>query len=302
MEPPSDELDGPSVEYDDKPLLNEIFDDAQERFETWASKFFAPVTEPAARAWRVLLRHELTLLWWFRVTPGGRRLSRFVAPFISNHPFVDISVVTWAAYAGVVWKWGLRPFYCGALNLVAAFALRGLLALPRPCEYDPRLRQFADRGRGGGGFPSLESHMAVVVYGMCAIGAPAEERGAAWLAVIAASSLVGLTRLVAGSRFAHQVLLSYATGGVGLGLGYTYSRYLPRFHLAKSGHTVAIYVIVSYFIAYLGHFAMVRAPAPQFRAPRARMIPSARASVSGRTTRLDFSAFPTPSSRACSPA
>jgi hypothetical protein len=95
------------------------------------------VTEPAARAWRVLLRHELTLLWWFRVTPGGRRLSRFVAPFISNHPFVDISVVTWAAYAGVVWKWGLRPFYCGALNLVAAFALRGLLALPRPCEYDP---------------------------------------------------------------------------------------------------------------------------------------------------------------------
>ena len=80
MEPPSDELDGPSVEYDDKPLLNEIFDDAQERFETWASKFFAPVTEPAARAWRVLLRHELTLLWWFRVTPGGRRFSRLPRP------------------------------------------------------------------------------------------------------------------------------------------------------------------------------------------------------------------------------
>jgi hypothetical protein len=137
---------------------------------------------------------------------------------------------------------------------------------------------------------------------MCAIGVPRDEQGGAWLAAIAASALVGLTRLVAGSRFAHQVLLSYATGGVGLGLGYTYSRYLPRFHLAKSGHTVAIYVIVSYFIAYLGHFAMVRAPAPQFRAPRARMIPSARASVSGRTTRLDFSAFPTPSSRACSPA
>ena len=261
MEPSNDETEE-SVEYEDKPLLNEIFEEAHERLETWASSFFAPVTEPVARAWRVLLRHELTLLWWFRVTPGGRRFSRFVAPFISNHPFVDISVVTWAAYAGVVWKWGLRPFYCGALNLVAAFALRGLLALPRPCEYDPRLRQFADRGRGGGGFPSLESHMAVVVYGMCAIGVPRDEQGGAWLAAIAASALVGLTRLVAGSRFAHQVLLSYATGGVGLNFGYKYSVYLPKWHLTKGGHTIALYLIGLYFVAYLAHAAMVRVRLP----------------------------------------
>ncbi len=60
----------------------------------------------------------------------------------------------------------------------------------------------ADRQRGCYGFPSIESHMAVVVYGYFAYRL---KNPVYYLAAFALIAFVGVTRLYAGSRFVHQV-------------------------------------------------------------------------------------------------
>jgi hypothetical protein len=65
-------------------------------------------------------------------------------------------------------------------------------------------------------FPSLESHMAVVILGHLCISFNFYIFTPLALVLI---PLIGLTRLYSRARFPHQVVLSWLTGSIGLYLG-----------------------------------------------------------------------------------
>lgn len=170
---------------------------------------------------------ELSVLWWFRNDFVGRRVAFPLRQVISNTPWRDVTVITWVAFAYGVHQLGFRFASSCFLNVVCVILLRSLIKAKRPIDYDPALRQFANRGSDNYGLPSIETHMAVVVYVQLVGLALA----------IPLSILIGLSRLVAGSRFPHQVLLSYASGGGGLVLSRFAVKAMPKWQ--KSWHNIS---------------------------------------------------------------
>jgi membrane-associated phospholipid phosphatase len=133
--------------------------------------------------------------------------------FISNNPYRDISLITWALTVLGWWEHGVQMFWLTTINTFVAGILRALIQAPRPFEFDRRLRPFADRQISGYGFPSMESFMAVVTYGY--LGLKLEHP--AWQTVNAFMCLfIGITRLYAGSRFIHQIIFSWIFGSLSL--------------------------------------------------------------------------------------
>ena len=72
--------------------------------------------------------------------------------------------------------------------------------------------------------------MSVVVYGyMCHRGAPG-----VWYAqglTVVLTFFIGVTRLYAGSRFVHQLVISWACGAQGLAYGLFFVKRIPMWHL-----------------------------------------------------------------------
>lgn len=150
----------------------------------------------------MLVTLELRFLWWLRSTWVGQLLK----PIVSQRPWLDVSIATVGAVGVGIAVHGFRFGLVCALNLGATLLVRALVRAKRPVDYDPQLKQWADRGRANYGWPSIETHMAVVVYGLL-LPVP--------LAAVACC-VVGFSRLVAASRFPHQIVASAMTGVVGL--------------------------------------------------------------------------------------
>lgn len=210
---------------------------------------------------RGVRRSEISLLRWLRHDPVGRRLAYPFRHIVSNAPTRDISVLTWAAFVYGIQIAGFRFAAACILNMGCVLLLRTVIRAKRPIEYDAGLRQFADRGRGNYGFPSVETHMAVVVYGQLVTSM--KELGTVFLMPLAVTMclIVGMSRLVAASRFPHQIALSYATGALGLVYARQAVNSLPPWR--KSWHNLAsnrphfIFVLVATLIAaaFLAHAA-----------------------------------------------
>lgn len=150
----------------------------------------------------MLLTLELRLLWWLRRSACGD----FVRPIVSQRPWLDVSIITVAAVGVGIVLHGFRFGLVCAMNLGGALIARALIRAKRPVDYDPQLKQWADRGRANYGLPSVETHMAVVVYGLL-LPVPL---------AAAACFVVGVSRLFAASRFPHQIVASAGTGAAGL--------------------------------------------------------------------------------------
>ena len=86
---------------------------------------------------------------------------------------------------------GFTLFWSALLNLGLAWTVRYSIGAPRPFLYDARLKPLSDRYAASYGFPSLETHMASVVYGWLAwhSGNPL-----GYAAAAAAVAFVGFTR------------------------------------------------------------------------------------------------------------
>lgn len=177
--------------------------------------------------WGELVRTELRFIWYLRRTIDRAGAGLIFRQFISNNPYRDVSLLTWCV-AGLGWyEYGMKMLWVLLPNLVACGVLRAVFAAPRPFEYDRQLRPFADRHLACYGFPSIESHMAVVVFGYVAhrLGTssnPHHRQPHGWnswqVGTAVAAWFIGLTRVYAGSRFSHQVLLSWVTGALSLWL------------------------------------------------------------------------------------
>lgn len=195
---------------------------------------------------RALVEVELAMLWWLRRDAVGRRLAYPLRQLVSQHPAADLTVLTWVAFAYGVQASGFRFAATCALNLGGVLLAKAAIGAKRPVDYDASLRQLANRGAGNFGFPSIESHMGVVVFFPLAPLPFA----------LAACFLVGLSRLVAGSRFPHQVALSWATGALGILAAHRAVDAMPPWrkswhHLAQNRPQVIFWLAVAFIAAAL---------------------------------------------------
>ena len=219
------------------------------------------IVQPSSRLSRFhrrVIDADLAVVWWFR--RGGRRLGLPFRYVISQRPFRDISTITWAVGALGVHFLGFRYGLICLLNLGACLFLRSIVKAKRPIDYDPALKQLADRGRENYGFPSVETHLAVVVYGGLFLSLNSIFLFAGFAVACVMISIVAVSRVVAGSRFVHQVVGSLVTGAIGLAYGKRTLRSLPDWkkseELTKNKvHFILLTVVGVTFIAYLAYCA-----------------------------------------------
>eukprot|EP00518_Triparma_eleuthera_P014464 CAMPEP_0182471936 /NCGR_PEP_ID=MMETSP1319-20130603/21262_1 /TAXON_ID=172717 /ORGANISM="Bolidomonas pacifica, Strain RCC208" /LENGTH=325 /DNA_ID=CAMNT_0024672549 /DNA_START=92 /DNA_END=1069 /DNA_ORIENTATION=- len=166
-------------------------------------------------AWDLSVIHRLLR---FMYDPKNAWIREKVDEVISPSALNDINVVTWLTFIVVMAcnaytkRW--FPFlWCCSINLALSAILRVMIQARRPFEIDRRLRPLTNKTRASYGFPSVESHMAVVVNGFVAA------RFVEWwisIPLFFLTLFVGFTRVYSCARFVHQVLLSYVTGTMGL--------------------------------------------------------------------------------------
>ena len=176
-----------------------------------------------------------------------------VDELISPNAYNDINIVTWLIFFVVM---GLNAYtnrwyaflWCSSLNLLASALLRVLFQARRPFEIDRRLRPLTNKTRQSYGFPSIESHMAVVVNGYVAA------RFAEWWVSIPLFFLtlfVGFTRVYSCARFVHQVLLSYGTGVIGLIIFFKVENRLEKVTVNWQLHYVYLAICTFFLLAFL---------------------------------------------------
>ena len=215
---------------------------------------------------RSYFRLELSMLWWFRRSELGRAIALPMRHVISMNPARDVSMLTWMGFVCGIFYHGYHFTVNCAMNVGFVLLARALVSARRPIEYDVHLKQLADRTRGNYGLPSLETHMAVVVFGQLAAKGVEDVQGTQFEfleGVIAGGSaalvgVIALSRLVAGSRFVYQVVASLGTGllGITYATKYVTSKIQPwrnEWHdLAKNReHFVFLVVIMALGAAYI---------------------------------------------------
>ena len=180
--------------------------------------------------------------------PSNARIKRTVDKFVSSNPLEDISILTWCSFFIIMFyyinmtTWFPFLWSC-SLNLFVSSSLRSLIRSRRPFEVDPTLRPLTNRSRSCYAFPSLECHMAVVVYGFIAA------RFVEWylsVPLFLVTLFIGFTRVYSCSRFVHQVLASYVTGALGLYLSFVFGRLFQSFDLHWRHHWY--YFVACFFV------------------------------------------------------
>ena len=161
-----------------------------------------------------VVKKDLELLWSIQEycyrTPW---LNDIMTKIISKNPLKDICILVWIFFAIGILEIGSYHFWVASTNLVAAFVANRLIEAKRPVEYDIRLQQLTDRNAESYGFPSLESHMSVVIMGHLFLSFKSLLLLPLGLAVV---FIVGFSRIYSRSRFPHQIVGSWLSGFVGL--------------------------------------------------------------------------------------
>ncbi len=195
-----------------------------------------------------LVEMDVKLLWAIQDWVYRRRwLDSRMSKIVSKYPMYDIGMVIWLMAVIGVYEIGKRHFWVVTTNLVTSFVLRKLIAAKRPVEYDNRLQPTTDVHPDSYGFPSLESHMGVVIVGHIFL------RTRSWIFLpfgIAVVLLVGFSRVYSRSRFPHQVVASWISGIFGLIGGIHYCEILNGgFHaLNEFSHGVYLALAIAIFL------------------------------------------------------
>lgn len=126
---------------------------------------------------------------------------------------------------------------------------RGLSAR-NPGQYD---RELAVRHQRADihpfkGFPSMESHMAVVVFGSVFVESSSWAVKVGMLVVI---FIIGFSRIYAASRFPHQIVCSWLTGMAGLILSDGIRSRLKRRRFPDQYHVIYFVIVGACALAYL---------------------------------------------------
>jgi hypothetical protein len=167
----------------------------------------------------------------------------------SRHKLQDVSISTWFIFLAMVHSRGFPYLWICAANLLCAGILQRVLSAKTPRDSDRSVGRSIDPDTRG--FPSLESHMAVVVI------VPAIELLASHRLVQIALSLwiflVGFSRIYVRSRFPSQVLCSWVTGLAGLAVGTQGHLHLQQRTLPPGLHHVVLVVTGMLIVLVIGY-------------------------------------------------
>jgi membrane-associated phospholipid phosphatase len=198
-----------------------------------------------------IVKYDVELIWSiqdfiFR-RPG---LDRLLSRLVSKQPWNDIGLLVWIVALVGCFEIGVKHFWVVVVNLGGAYLLNRIVQAKRPVEYDVRLQPTTDLHPESYGFPSVESHMAVVVVGHVF------KSTSYWVVLlfgIPLALIVGFSRIYSRARFPHQILASYLSGVFGLIAGVHYCEVLGGgFHnMPKHTHGVYVGVAVVIFLANL---------------------------------------------------
>jgi len=252
-----------------------IFDETREEMRYFWERptpvYERPATTPGT-LWGDLVERELQTLWQIRRSLDRAGMGFFLRQFISNNPYKDISLLTWCVTILGWWEYGLKMVWVTVVNLFLVAALRAAFQAPRPFEYDSRLRPLADRHMTSYGFPSIESYMAVITFGYLGhrLGHPAWQ-----LITFATTIFIGATRLYAGSRFVHQVVLSWVIGAVALWVYINrFQKLIPDWGEDVRIQKMRIFLLAPWamaFLAYVG-LAMEDNSSSLWRVPNSEFV------------------------------
>ena len=145
------------------------------------------------------------------------KFRNFIENITSDNPLQDINLLQWLVFISALFtstRWVSLLWSC-SVNLLLCTILKFIIAAPRPFEVDTRLRGGSHRGRYNYGFPSTETHLAVVLNGSIILAEEGKDRMLPFLLFLL-TLLIGFTRVYSCARFVHQIAFSYATGFSGL--------------------------------------------------------------------------------------
>ena len=86
-----------------------------------------------------------------------------MSKIISKNPLQDVVLVVWFFSAIGMLEMGFIHFWVASTNLLFALIARNVIQAKRPLEVDKKFQPRTDPNAESYGFPSVESHMAVVV-------------------------------------------------------------------------------------------------------------------------------------------
>mmetsp|Transcript_1808 Transcript_1808/g.2465 ORF Transcript_1808/g.2465 Transcript_1808/m.2465 type:complete len:304 (+) Transcript_1808:74-985(+) len=180
--------------------------------------------------WQTLIQKDLSIIWSIHTTISKFPVKSYIDRVVSSNPFSDISILTWFCFAAALSEFGFALLWICTVNLLVAQIFRWILGCRRPFEYDGRMRRIVktDKYVWSYGFPSLETHMAVVVYGGITYFS------GIWSLLLLFTPLIlfiGFTRVYACARFCWQVVVSLLTGVLGLCAGISGLKYFRAWGL-----------------------------------------------------------------------
>ena len=140
----------------------------------------------------------------------------FVECVISHHPLQDISTVTWLFFIWNVVEFGFPFLWIIVGNYIVVKTCNYTCQTKRPIDVLKSIRTF-HTDPDTMGFPSLETHLAIVVlYPTFEHSSSSLLQGCILMYIV----FLGFTRIYAGVRFPSQIAYSWITGTVGILLGY----------------------------------------------------------------------------------
>ncbi|EQC35797.1 hypothetical protein SDRG_06556 [Saprolegnia diclina VS20] len=173
---------------------------------------------PRRQATRPLLAMDMRIVYrMYRYKEAWPSLSVVLHSLTSRYRTQDISLVLWFIFVAMTPELGFRYVWNVVGNLFAVFALQYVVQAKRPIDYDARLHLPECTDPDTMGFPSLDSHMAIVIVGPTYfVPSVSPVTSAIFTACVL---LIGWTRVWIGMRFPSQVVASWFTGIVGVIVG-----------------------------------------------------------------------------------
>ena len=83
------------------------------------------------QTWDDLRKADLELIWQVNDFMLDRSLAAHLDRIISDNPFQDISLLTWAALFGGTMEYGMPCFWIAVVNLFVVSAIRRLVEAKR---------------------------------------------------------------------------------------------------------------------------------------------------------------------------
>ena len=173
-----------------------------------------------------------------------------MSKIISKNPWQDVVLVVWFFFVIGMLEIGFIHFWVASTNLLFALMARNLIQAKRPLEIDRKFQPRTDPNAESYGFPSVESHMAVVVMFHLTW-----YFGSILFLILALMVIlvVGVSRLYARSRFPHQIVGSWMTGFIGL-IASTHCCRSMDLHIMDKSHHYACLVTVG--LLFTGFMAL----------------------------------------------